>query len=198
MSDPMAPAAVLRSFDGFVRVAQVEAPGMIALRARIGTEGLEAAVESAIGLGLPEVRGLCREGARACAWMSPDEWLLIMPRGAVGPALAALAAGLEGRHHLAAEVSDARAMFRIEGPRADDVLAKLTPADPAALPAGEVRRSRLAQVAAAFWREQGGWSVVTFRSVADYAFGVLANAAEPGSELDRDPGRDPGLPRQDA
>lgn len=183
MSDAMATPAALRSFDGFARVAELPAPGMIALRAKSGTQGLEDAVKSAADLDLPGRRGIVHDGPRACAWMSPDEWLLILPREAVAPAQDALAAGLAGQHHLAVEVSDARALFRIEGPLADDVLAKLTPADLAALAPGELRRSRLAQVAAAFWREGGGISVVTFRSVADYAFDLLANAAKPGGEL---------------
>ena len=182
MSDPMSPD-VLRQVEGFARVAERAAPGMITLRAKVGTEGLEQAVKSVMGMDLPGPRAILHAGARACAWMSPDEWLLILPRGDVAAALAALATALAGRHHLAAEVSDARALFRIEGPAADDVLAKLTPADLSALPEGELRRSRLAQVAAAFWRDGNGWSVVTFRSVADYAFDLLANAAQPGGEL---------------
>ncbi|HMO09743.1 MAG TPA: sarcosine oxidase subunit gamma family protein [Paracoccaceae bacterium] len=190
MSDSMDLDAALRSFDGFARVSQPEAPGMISLRAKTGTQGLAKAVKSVTGTGLPGQRAILHDGPRAAAWMSPDEWLLILPRADVTAALATLSAALAGRHHLAAEVSDARAMFRIDGALAADVLAKLTPADVAHLPAGEIRRSRLAQVAAAFWREGGGISVVTFRSVGDYAWGLLVNAAAPGGEL--------GPARQDA
>ncbi len=93
---------------------------------------------------------------------------------------------LEGQHFLAADVSDARAVFTLEGPGIRDMLAKLCPADlsPDALPTGEFRRSHLGQVAAAFWLEsESKATVVCFRSVAQYMFDLLSKAAEPGSEL---------------
>ncbi len=67
---------------------------------------------------------------------------------------------LRAEHHLAADVSDARAVFRIEGAKADQVLAKLCPVDLATLEPGELRRTRAAQVAAAFWRKTAAirWS----------------------------------------
>jgi len=38
-------------------------------------------------------------------------------------------------------------------------------------------------VAAAFWRDGDGFTLVSFRSVAGYVMGVLSHAAQPGSEL---------------
>jgi sarcosine oxidase subunit gamma len=47
-----------------------------------------------------------------------------------------------------------------------------------AFPAGEIRRTRLAQIAAAFWMPQEGTvELVCFRSVAQYAFDLLTQAA---------------------
>jgi sarcosine oxidase subunit gamma len=97
--------------------------------------------------------------------------------------MAALAKALEGEHHLAADVSDARAVFRVEGDKADQVLSKLSPVDFAKLEPGELRRSRAAQVAAAMWAQDGGFTVVCFRSVAVYVMGLLTHSAQPGSEL---------------
>jgi sarcosine oxidase subunit gamma len=48
---------------------------------------------------------------------------------------------------------------------------------------GELRRTRAAQVAAAFWREGDGYTLVCFRSVAGYVMGLLSHSALPGSEL---------------
>ena len=97
--------------------------------------------------------------------------------------MAGLAKGLLGQHHLAAVVSDARAVFRIEGERADQVLRKLAPVDLDMLAVGEVRRTRAAQVAVAFWRQGEGFTLVCFRSVAEYVMGILAQSARSGSEL---------------
>jgi sarcosine oxidase subunit gamma len=181
MSEPVSALNGARS-DGFARIREVGPLGMITLRAK-GVPGLEAAVQAAVGTGVPEVRRILRNGDRACGWMSPDEYLLILPYAETDKARAAIAAALAGQHHLAVYVSDARAVFRVEGAKADQVLAKLSPTDMARLAEGELRRSRLAQVAAAFWAEEGGYTVVCFRSVAGYVFGLLQHSALPGSEL---------------
>ena len=88
-----------------------------------------------------------------------------------------LAATFGAAHHLAADVSDARSVFRIEGAGADAVIARLCPVDLQNLPGGEIRRTRAAQVACALWRADGGITLVAFRSVARYVFDILANAA---------------------
>jgi sarcosine oxidase, subunit gamma len=80
-------------------------------------------------------------------------------------------------------VSDARAVFRIEGAKADQVISKLAPVDFAKLAPKELRRTRTAQVAAAFWREGDGFTLVCFRSVASYVMGLLSHSAKGGSEL---------------
>jgi sarcosine oxidase subunit gamma len=63
------------------------------------------------------------------------------------------------------------------------VLKKIAPADIDALAEGELRRSRAAQVAAAFWKDGQGYTLVCFRSVAGYMMGLLSHSAQPGSEL---------------
>lgn len=184
MSNPVSPLGGV-SFDGFARVEEIGPLGMITLRAKAGTKGLEAAVKAATGCALPDARQITRKGDnKAVGWMSPDEYLILCPRAGVADALAALAKGLAGQHHLAVDVSDARAVFRVTGEKADQVLRKLSPVDFDKLGPSEIRRSRMAQVAAAFWAEDGGFTVVTFRSVADYAFKLLATSAQRGSELE--------------
>ena len=168
---------------GFASVREIGPVGMITLRAKPEAAGLAKAVKAAVGTGLPGVRQIVTEGDRACGWMSPDEYLLVLPYAAVAGALEAIGKAMAGAHHLAVDVSDARAVFRVEGGRADQVLAKLSPVDFATLAPGELRRTRAAQVAAALWREGDGFTVVCFRSVARYVFDLLATGAKPGSEL---------------
>lgn len=181
MSDPVS-ALAGAAYQGFAGIREEGPLGMITLRARDLPE-LEAAVQAAVGLGLPAPRRIVQEGARAAGWMSPDEYLLILPYAETGAALAALESALAGQHYLAVVVSDARAVFRITGERAGQVLAKLSPVDIAGLEPGELRRTRVAQVAAAFWREGDGYTLICFRSVAGYVMGLLSHAAQPGSEL---------------
>lgn len=171
------------SFDGFARIREIGPLGMITLRAKPDVKGLAAAVKAVTGTALPEVRRIATNGDKAAGWMSLDEYLLVVPYAEVAAAIATLADKLKGEHHLAVDVSDARAVFRIEGPKADQVLAKLAPVDLPTLAPNELRRSRAAQVAAAFWKDDQGFTLVCFRSVAGYVMGLLSHSAQPGSEL---------------
>ncbi|WP_226780643.1 sarcosine oxidase subunit gamma [Oceaniglobus trochenteri] len=184
MSDPVTPLNGA-SFQGFVTVTETAPQGMITLRGDLAAAALRDAVLAVAGADLPDMGRIVINGSRGCAWMSPDEALLLLPRADVPDALAQLATALEGSHHLAVDVSDARAMFRLEGAGLRDVLAKLTPADvsPAGLAPFTLRRSRLAQVAAAFWlTDQQAAHVICFRSVAQYVFDLLSTSARKGSE----------------
>jgi sarcosine oxidase subunit gamma len=170
---------------GVATVREVPAPGMIALKGDLSSPAVAAAVRAVTDCAVPGLRRIEAAGAARAGWMAPDELLLILPRGKVAGALATIAERLAGAHHLAADVSDMRAMFRLDGPGAREALAKLAPVDlaPGAFEPGELRRTRLAQVPAAFWMEEGGVTLVCFRSVARYAFDLLAGAAAPGGEV---------------
>jgi len=183
MSNPM-PVSALQGavFTGYSTIREMGAQGMITLRAKPEVAGLAGAIKSATGCAVPAPRQMLRAGACFAGWMSPDEYLLMMPMGQVPPALDAIGKALAGQHHLAVDVSGARAVFAIEG-RAPSVLAKLSPTDFAALAPMELRRTRLAQVAAAFWLEGDSATVVCFASVARYVFDLLSHAAAAGSEI---------------
>lgn len=183
MSDAVSALGGAR-FDGFAAVREIGPLGMISLRVKPGVAGLEAAIREVIGTGVPATRRIEVRGDRAVAWMSPDELLLILPYEDTGAAMGTLGSMLAGQHHLAAVVSDARAVFSIEGGKADQVISKLCPVDMDRLAEGEVRRTRAAQVAAAFWRQGEGVRLVCFRSVAPYVMGLLTHSAMVGSELE--------------
>lgn len=175
-------------FDGQVSIRDAGLTGMITLRGDLGSARLQEAATQVAGVQFPAPLQVQTEGDTGLGWMSPDELLVLMPHDQTATGLAALQKSLAGEHHLAVDVSDARAVFVLEGEgaRLRDVLAKLTPANlsPAALPQGELRRTRLAQVAAAFWfQSDTELRLICFRSVAEYVFGLLKGAAEPGSEV---------------
>jgi sarcosine oxidase, subunit gamma len=182
MSDPVS-ALAGASFDGFASIREIGPSGMISLRCKHDVKALPKAIKTAVGVAMPGVRQIVQDGAFAAGWMAPDEVLLILPYPQVAITLANIAKALKAEHHLAVDVSDARAVFRIEGSGAAEVLMKLTPADVARLEPGELRRSRAAQVAVAFWAQDDGFTLVCFRSVADYVMGLLTHSAQPGSEL---------------
>ena len=170
-------------FKGFVSVTEAAALGMISLRAKSDVAGLTLAIKAAVGVELPTSGQILTQAGKAAAWMSPDEYLLIVPYAEVTGCLAQLRANLAGQHSLAVDVSDARAVFDVTGPKADQALSKICPVDFAALGSTQLRRTRTAQVAAAIWREGTGLRLVCFRSVAGYVMGLLTHSGQSGAEI---------------
>lgn len=190
MSEPVS-ALNEASFDGLVTLKDSGAVGMITLRGDLSAAPMAQAMDKAMGLSMPQQRRIVAhtDGTRHAAWMSPDELLLILPYAQVSDALAALASALAGTHYLAENVSDARALIAVNGSDAQvrEVLAKLSPVDlhPDHFTPGDIRRTRLAQVAGAFWLTQAGQAhVICFRSVAQYVFDLLSAAADPAAKVE--------------
>lgn len=168
--------------NGLVTLREAELTGMITVRGALDDIG--RAVRDVTGVSMPGTRALSSAAGVSLAWMSPDELLVICGYGGVDQKVAALETALDGVHSLVVDVSDARAVFVLEGGAVRDVLAKLCPVDfdPAALPENSVRRTRLGQVPAALWFSDAETAtVICFRSVADYVFGVLKGASTEGS-----------------
>ena len=182
MSDPVS-ALGGKALDGFAKIREIGPLGMISLRCDLAEKALPALIKAVIGTKLPAPRRIETKDDKSAAWMSPDELLLILPYQDVAKSLDTVDKKLTAMHHLAVDVSDARAVFRIEGPLAAEVLMKLAPVDLANIAPGEIRRTRVAQVAAAFWKDADGFTLVSFRSVAGYVMGLLEHASQPGSEL---------------
>jgi sarcosine oxidase subunit gamma len=183
MRDPVS-ALGGQGFDGFAQIREIGPMGMISLRCDLTQKPLAATLKK-LGLTVPATRRITFRGEEdwAVGWMSPDELLLMLPYDDVGKALDTLRKGLEKIHFLAVDVSDARAVFCIDGDKADQVLSKLCPVDLAMVQDGDLRRTRAAQVAVAFWRQDNGFRLVSFRSVAGYVLGLLSHSAQPGSEV---------------
>lgn len=172
------------SSEGAIKVTDAGLRGMITLRGDLGSAALKGAVKSATGLVPPKVRQIKSGKKGAVAWMSPDELLLLVDYDKADDAVAKIGAALAGEHHMAVNVSDARAIFTLEGQGAREVLAKGAPVDlsPAAFGVGDLRRSRVGQLAAAFWMtNEETFELVCFRSVGAFMFDWLTNAAQEGS-----------------
>lgn len=185
MSEPQS-ALPGAAYDGIAQIREAGCQGMITLRGDLSAPEIATAVEQATGCTLPSRRAITHQGGNSVAWMSPDEAMVFCPYEGADAVTAKLDAALAQGHALVVNVSDARAMFEVEGRLAREVLAKLCPVDlsPESFTPGMIRRTRLAQVPAAFWMTSGDcFRVVCFRSVAQYVFDTLKIAAQPGSEV---------------
>ncbi|WP_380052931.1 sarcosine oxidase subunit gamma [Falsihalocynthiibacter sp. SS001] len=191
MSSKHAPQSPLEEqvAEGRVEVREMGLQGMITLRADLANKKVRSAVEALVGVEMPQPRRIAIKRGKGIAWMSPDEVLIILPYSQAAKAAAKLSQDLEKEHALVANVSDARAVFTLSGAEARDVLGKLAPVDlsTASFAKDEVRRTRIAQTSAAFWMSgtakapYNKITIIVFRSVARYAFDLLAHAAKSGA-----------------
>lgn len=187
MSDaPANPAPGAGEFRGLVRIDETSDRAMITLRGDLSLPALVQALQQEFGLSVPQRRSVETNGERGLAWMSPDELLLILPDQQRAAAMESLRTALADAFVTVADVSDARAVFVLRGAAWREVLAKLCPVDlhPDSFGPGQIRRTRAAQGAVAFWTDGEATAVtlVCFRSVAAYMAELLANAARPGSD----------------
>ncbi|MGI9395351.1 MAG: sarcosine oxidase subunit gamma [Boseongicola sp.] len=187
MSEAISALAGARS-SGVVEVTEAGLQGMITVRGDLADPAIIGAITDAIGANVPTIRRSTKVKNDRLLWMSSDELMLICPYDEAESRVQVLRAALKKHHHLIAIVSDARAQFTLSGSGAAirEVLAKLSPADlrTASLPVDEVRRTRIAQVAAAFWFESDDQAqLVCFRSVAKYVFDLLRVSSTSGSAV---------------
>lgn len=184
MSEERVSALAGAQSQGLVAIREMGLQGMVSLRADLAQAA--KAVKQVTGAEMPGLRAITSGKDCTLAWMSPDELLILCDHAQADAMVAALSAALAGQHHLAVNVSDARALFGLSGTKAAlrDVLSKITPADLGALAPGEMRRTRMQQVAAAIWFEtETEARVICFRSVARYVFDLLAVSAHPGGAV---------------
>ena len=102
----------------------------INLRGNSDDRQFSDALHSVTGLRLPtEANSFTTEGALACLWLGPDEWLILGPGGGEHEIAARLRAALGDIHAAVTDVSEARTTIAVAGPRARELLAKGTSID---------------------------------------------------------------------
>jgi len=188
MSKPVSTLAGATAEDGhFIRVADRGLVGQITLRGDLLSPTLQGAVYDLTGAPVPGIWGVNLGSAgRRVVWMSPDELLILLGYDDVADAIATLEQQFAGEHHLALDVSDARAVILLEGAEVAEVLMKGMPVDfrDHAFGVGLSRRSQLGGVAVGVWRlGPEKWELVCFRSYAGHVFDWLAASSVEGSQV---------------
>lgn len=170
-----------------IRIEDRGPVGQVTLRSDLASGTVRGAVKAAVGVEAPEPLRASFEGGKGAVWMSPDELLLLTAYDQAGELVEGLEAALSGTHHMAVDVSDARAVLALGGARVAEVLAKGAPIDlsPDAFSVGTARRTHIGGIAVAFWRKtEEDWEIVCLRSFARHLFDWLAQTSRAGSEVD--------------
>jgi sarcosine oxidase subunit gamma len=157
-------------------------PGQIIIRGPEADQAFLSAVERALGLAPPTAPNtVASHQGLDLLWLSPEEWLLVTPAGAEAGLVERLEQALAGLHAGAVDVSDARAVIRLEGAAARKVLAKGTPLDlrPHAFQPGRCAQTTLARASVILrpvGRGDDAFEVHVGRSFAPYLWAWLTDA----------------------
>jgi sarcosine oxidase subunit gamma len=157
--------------------------GHLILRGNAADPAFRDGVEKALELPLPLKAGpLSMDEARGTSiqWMSPDEWLVIVPGGREFDAERRLRECLTG-HFAVMNVSGAQTVLELAGPAVREVLMKSTPYDvhPRNFPVGKGVSGVFAKSSAVIRRvADERWELVIRRSFADYLYRWVLDASE--------------------
>ena len=170
-----------------VELREITERGMIDMRGLASDKKFMAAAKKVLGLDLPKTpRSSTTWGDVKALWLSVDQWLILCGRSKVDELIAALREELGSTHSLVVDVSDMRAVLRLEGEGVREVLLKGSSLDLLNddYKAGTVRRMRFAEIAALLHVvEDNVFDVYVFRSYADYAWDFLLATARAPSKV---------------
>jgi sarcosine oxidase subunit gamma len=157
------------------------------LRGNAVDPGFTSAVRQATGLGLPTRPNTVEtSGDLTAIWLAPDEWLLVGPADPAGagreaPLAARLREALVGVHSAVTDVSEARTIIAVAGPRARDLLRKGTPIDlhPRSFGPGQCAQTALAAANVILRQidDSPAYELFVLNSFADYLWQWLERAS---------------------
>ncbi|MFP4137827.1 MAG: sarcosine oxidase subunit gamma [Halomonas sp.] len=149
---------------------------------RGGAIVLDEAVRQVLGFGLPARPNTLSQddgGERSIQWLSPDEWLVIVPGGEEFELEKRLREALGDAHTAIVNVSGGQTLLELSGEKARELLMKSTPYDvhPDAFPVGKGVTTVFAKANLILRRPtEERWELVLRRSFADYLYRWILDA----------------------
>jgi len=170
-----------------VTIAERANLGLATIACRKGQDdGLKASVREAYGVDLPLASTVARGKDVRFLGTGSGQWLAVSQSLANGALATDLTTKLKGLASIA-DQSDGRAVIRLSGPRARDVLAKglAIDLDPRVFPDDGAVTSTISHMGVQLWQEgPESYDIALFRSVAESFWRWLtASAAEFGYEV---------------
>lgn len=163
-----------------VQLRELALSGHLILRGSQQNPSFMQGCLTVLGLPLPTTPlTSAEEGDISVRWLSPDEWLVVLPMDQLFPVEKALRAEITG-HYSVVNVSGGQTILALSGEHAIDVLKKSTVLDlhPREFPVGKVAGSVFAKSSALIRRTgEESWELVIRRSFADYIWLWLQDAS---------------------
>ncbi|MGO2355682.1 MAG: sarcosine oxidase subunit gamma [Marinomonas foliarum] len=154
--------------------------GLITLRLNAENADQLGAAEKALGVALPtQPLTSVVEGDVSVRWISPDEWLVVVPGLKAFEVETALHAELSG-HYQVVNISGGWTIYKLSGENVVDVLKKSTIVDvhPSKFPVGKVVTTTFAKSGAIIRRSgESEFELVVRRSFADYLWLWIQDAS---------------------
>jgi len=149
---------------------------------RGGAIVLDETLHRVMGFGLPGRPNTLtqdKSGQRSIQWLSPDEWLLIVPGGEEFELENQLREALGDAHYAIINVSGGQTLIELSGDKARELLMKSTPYDvhPEAFPVGKGVTTVFAKANLILRHPtEERWELVLRRSFADYFYRWILDA----------------------
>ncbi|MDC0610155.1 sarcosine oxidase subunit gamma family protein [Vibrio sp.] len=160
---------------------EVALMGHLILRGNAEDSSFVAGVSKVLNMPLPTEPLTSQESnGVAVSWLSPDEWLILLPAEFTYELEVKLRAQLTG-HFAIINQSGGQTIFELSGDEVLNVLKKSTHLDihPKEYPVGKVSTSKLAKSSAIFRKvSEDKWQLVVRRSFSDYIWRWLVDASK--------------------
>jgi sarcosine oxidase subunit gamma len=170
-----------------IHIWEIAERGMIDLRGNASDDRFRAAVKEVTGADLPTTpRSSVAWGEIKLLWLSIDQWLIVFPKSRLAEIVKGFESALKGQHVAITDVSDMRAVIRLEGDGVREVLLKGCSLDllGKGYEPGTVRRVRFAEIAALIQIiDARTVELYVFRSYAHYAWDFLTVTAKSAARV---------------
>jgi len=164
---------------GGVMLRELKLLGHLTLRGSQQNQSFMNGCAEVLGVALPtQPLTSVEKGGVSIRWISPDEWLVVLPGDQAYEVEQGLRAAIEG-HFSVVNVSGGQTIVELSGPNARDMLKKCIPLDihPSQFPVGKVAGTVFAKSTAVVRRSgEESWELVIRRSFADYIWLWLQDA----------------------
>jgi len=174
-------AAAQKEEQGTVYLRELKLRGHLVLRGKIENVGFTQGVEAVLKMALPTRLQMVEKDDVSIRWISPDEWLVVVPGEKTFAIESELVAAMQG-HCAIVNVSGGQTILQLSGSEVQTVLQKSIPLDihSSVFPVGKVATTVFAKTQTVIARTgQDEWQLVIRRSFADYVWLWLQDCCAP-------------------